>query len=152
MPPRRKSRKTAAVAEADNDADNASQGTNERQSPPPASKLTLGGLLSDIDVNTLGEIFPYSPLDSPTPDSVIASYKLILELHGLLKNAGAELQTCRIQAETKDVDLETALAENVQLRSQMDDELGSLRVALETSTKEKDSLGVFTPDFYSSLS
>ena len=146
MPPRsaaptsrRKTRK-AAAAETDAEPENALQETG---TPPPQGILpfTIGPLLSDIDVHSLSEYFPDASLEAPTPELIIACYKVIMEQKDKLADYVEEIDNLKADADRKDVELDQALQDRERVSKELEDAVVGMQTELKSATEEKEQIG-----------
>lgn len=146
MPPRtaptsrRKTRK-AATAEVEAEAEDASQDIG---TPPPHGILpfTIGPLLSDVDIRSLSEYFPDASLESPSPELVIACYKVIIEQKEKLNEYAEDVEILKAEADRKDVELDQALQDRERVSRELEEAVSSVQGELKALKEEKTQLGM----------
>ena len=109
----RRSKAAAAAA-----AETASQET----SPAPASSAQNVSALTvdipeDLDFDFLSSLLPDTRLDSPTPESILSLYRLIVSQASDADAAQRELEEARAEVARKDVELDQAYGSHMYVTS-----------------------------------
>lgn len=136
---RRKSKK-APPAEAEVEADEASQSTG-RQSPPPPPKFSLGPLPDDVRFTALATIIPNVSFESPSPETILTCYKLLIAQNEQIEANQRDLEELRAEGEKRDVELDQALQDRETAVRDLETSVESAQSELMQAKKEKDELG-----------
>ncbi|KAF5382472.1 hypothetical protein D9615_003024 [Tricholomella constricta] len=131
MKTRRKSKAASAAAAAD--ADTATSHSDE------AFVLTIP---EDVDLDSLSELLPETNLNSPSPDTIITLYRLLLAQALEGRSIAQELDEARADVEKKDVELDQALQDRESLSRDLESSLESVQNELSQVKRERDQLAV----------
>lgn len=129
--------KTRRKSKVEHEHEAVSQATEEN-APNTISDLEIP---SDIDIESLQSILPDVSLTSPSPDSILSLYRLLL---AQVENADAiqrEIEEARAEAERKDVELDQALQDRESLTNDLEKSLDSLQNELKEVKQERDQFG-----------
>ncbi|TDL22268.1 hypothetical protein BD410DRAFT_789007 [Rickenella mellea] len=150
---RRKSKRVAqpTVSEAEVDGDAASSGGRPSPGPGP-SKFSLGSLPSDVSFTALSELLPDVSFESPSPETIIHCYKLVLEQHEQISNFQRDLEDLRAEAERKDVELDQALQDRESAVREMEGAVETAQNELKLAKLEKDEIAASRDALQSQLS
>ncbi|KAI0330460.1 hypothetical protein GY45DRAFT_1323591 [Cubamyces sp. BRFM 1775] len=137
MKTRRKSKAAAAAAAAEQHQDTATR----ENSPVPAATLTVN-IPEDIDFDALSSLLPDVNLTTPTPDTLLSLYRLLLAHSSDAESAQRELEEARAEIQRKDVELDQALQDRETATSELESTLESVQKELAQVKEERDSLAV----------
>ncbi|KAG6833443.1 hypothetical protein H0H87_006809 [Tephrocybe sp. NHM501043] len=118
----------AAAAAADADGE---------RSHPYELSLTLP---DDVDIESLSELLPDTNFASPSSDTIISLYRLILAQALEGRSIALELDEARAEAEKKDVELDQALQDRETATKELDETLENVQKELNQSKQERDQL------------
>ena len=95
----------------------------------------------DVDLESLSEFLPGTNLTSPSPEAIIALYRLLLvqALEG--RSITQELDEARAEVEKKDVELDQAFQDRESLSRDMETSLENVHAQLNQMRDERDKLG-----------
>ncbi|KAJ3826801.1 hypothetical protein EV361DRAFT_893712 [Lentinula raphanica] len=94
----------------------------------------------DFDIDAFTSIVPDFDIHSPTPDSLLNLYRLILEQSGVIDASQRDLDELRAEAEKKDVELDQALQDNEQSSKDLEQQVERLQEELTQVKQERDQL------------
>ncbi|KAH9169938.1 hypothetical protein EDB89DRAFT_1980725 [Lactarius sanguifluus] len=137
MRTRRKS-KAAAAAAAELDA----------ESVAPSEAGTAGQtrvefsvpIPEDLDFDYLSRVLPDVSFDTPSPDSVLSLYRLVVTQAVGLENAHHDLEESRAENERKDVELDQALQDRESSVSSLETQVKGLQEELTKVKQDRDAL------------
>lgn len=129
MNTRRKSKESKAIAETiEPEGATGSSNSNAHDAQTVNGGLQLD-IPIDIDIDSLKPLFPDASLTTPSAETIISLYRLVLEQSANLDETSQQLDQARADVARKEVELDQALQDQ-------DSELGQLRSSLEDVHKE----------------
>ncbi|KAH9056279.1 hypothetical protein EDB87DRAFT_1637584 [Lactarius vividus] len=149
MRTRRKS-KAAAAAAAELDA----------ESVAPSEAGTAGQtrvefsvpIPEDLDFDYLSRVLPDVSLDTPSPDSILSLYRLVVTQAVGLENAHHDLDESRAENERKDVELDQALQDRESSVSSLETQVKGLQEELTKVKQDRDALASSKSNLESQIS
>ncbi|KAG2753160.1 hypothetical protein P692DRAFT_20797402 [Suillus brevipes Sb2] len=133
---RRKS-KAAAAAAAQHDYDGAStQGTDEFNHP----QLFSIPLPVDIDVETLSSLIPEVSFATPTPETIVSVYRLLLAQVTETNATQRDLEEARAEVERREVELDQAYQDAENKTKSLETSLENVQSQLTVTRQEKEQL------------
>ncbi|KAG1780540.1 hypothetical protein EV702DRAFT_1078352 [Suillus placidus] len=133
---RRKSRAAAAAA-AQHDNDGAStQGTDEFSHPQPFSIP----LPIDIDVEALSSLIPEVSFATPTPETIVSVYRLLLAQVTETNATQRDLEEVRAEVERREVELDQAYQDAENKTNSLETSLENVQSQLTVTKQEKEQL------------
>lgn len=132
-------RKSKAVAEADQDGSQIAEDNTSHNIEIP----------DDIDLESLQNILPDTSLTSPSPDSIVSLYRLLLAQIEEADATQRELEEARAEAEKKDVELDQALQDRESQTKDLETSLDIIQSELKEVKQERDQLGVLQSNWFS---
>ncbi|KAG2344469.1 hypothetical protein BDR05DRAFT_975520 [Suillus weaverae] len=133
---RRKSR-AAAAAVAQHDNDGAStQGTDELSHPQPFSIP----LPIDIDVEALSSLIPEVSFATPTPETIVSVYRLLLAQVTETNATQRDLEEARAEVERREVELDQAYQDAENKTNNLETSLENVQSQLTVTKQEKEQL------------
>ncbi|KZT67236.1 hypothetical protein DAEQUDRAFT_729270 [Daedalea quercina L-15889] len=143
MKTRRKSKAAAAAAAAEAAASQEVASTRENSpAPTPATHdatITLA-IPDDVDIGALSGLLPEIDLHTPSPDAIVALYRLVVAQASDNDATQRELEEARAEIDRKNVELEQALQDKESATVELDTTLDAVRKELEQVKREKDEL------------
>ncbi|KAJ3731245.1 hypothetical protein DFJ43DRAFT_435652 [Lentinula guzmanii] len=94
----------------------------------------------DFDIEAFTSIVPDFDIHSPTPDSLVNLYRLILEQSGAIDATQRDVDELRAEAERKDVELDQALQDREQSSKDAEQQIERLQEELTQVKQERDQL------------
>jgi len=145
MRTRRKS-KAAAAAAAELDA----------ESVAPSETGTAGQtrvdfsvpIPDDLDFDYLSRVLPDVSFETPTPDSVLSLYRLVVTQAVGLESALHDLEESRAENERKDVELDQALQDRESSSSSLEVQVKGLQEELTKVKQDRDALGESSKSYF----
>jgi len=134
MKTRRKSKAAAAAAVEQEHEQPSSLATEEFH---PFTIFIPG----DVDLESLSSLLPDINITSPSPESVVSLYKLLLAHAFAVDATQRELDELRAEAEKKDVELDQALQDRESLSKELEASLESVHSEFNQIKQERDQLG-----------
>ncbi|KAK0441608.1 hypothetical protein EV421DRAFT_2082889 [Armillaria borealis] len=126
-------RKTKALASASEDA--------APSSPLPTDDTSLSVTIpDDLDVDTLSTLIPNATLAYPSPDTILALYRLALSQVADLDATQRTVDELRAQAEKTDVELDQALQDKESLSRDLGSQLEATQTEVKELKQERDQL------------
>jgi nucleoprotein TPR len=95
----------------------------------------------DLDLEYLSRLLPDVSFDTPSPDSVLSLYRLVLSQAVDLDGAVRDLEESRAENERKDVELDQALQDRESSASSLEVQVKALQEELEKVKQERNTLG-----------
>lgn len=135
-----KTRRKAKAAAVDQDMEAASQ-ADEEHAPNGLSNIEIP---DDLDIESLQSILPDTSLTSPTPESIVQLYRVLLAQVEEADSAQRELEEARAEGERKDVELDQALQDKESQSKDYEASLESLQSELKEVKHERDQLGMYS--------
>ncbi|KAG1766147.1 hypothetical protein EDD22DRAFT_978513 [Suillus occidentalis] len=133
---RRKS-KAAAAAATQHDYDGAStQGTDEFNHP----QLFSIPLPVDIDVETLSSLIPEVSFATPTPETIVSVYRLLLAQVAETNATQRDLEEARAEVERREVELDQAYQDAENKTKSLETSLENVQSQLTVTRQEKEQL------------
>lgn len=133
MKTRRKSKAAAAAV--------VESATRENSPAPPAT-LSVN-IPEDIDLDHLSSLLPDVNLSTPSPESLVLLYRVLLSHASDSECAQRELEEARADIQRKDVELDQALQDRETATSELESSAETLQKELSQVKEERDSLGVW---------
>lgn len=98
----------------------------------------------DVDLESLSDLLPGISLTSPSPEAIIALYRLLLvqALEG--RSITQELDETRAEVEKKDVELDQALQDRESMSRELETSLESVHSQFNQMKDERDKLGIIS--------
>nr|UPW42857.1 nucleoprotein MLP2 [Hypsizygus marmoreus] len=94
----------------------------------------------DVDLETLSDLLPGTNLTSPSSDTIVTLYRLILAQALEGRSITQELDEARAEVEKKDVELDQALQDRESLSRELEGSVESLQSELTQVKQERDQL------------
>ncbi|KAJ8468503.1 hypothetical protein ONZ51_g9602 [Trametes cubensis] len=135
MKTRRKSKAAAAAAAAEQHQETITR----ENSPVPAATFTVN-IPEDIDFDALSSLLPDVNLTTPTPDTLLSLYRLLLAQSSDTEGVQRELEEARAEIQRKDVELDQALQDRETASSELESTLESVQKELAQVKEERDAL------------
>ena len=127
-------RKTKALASASEDA--------APSSPLPQDDTSLSVTIpDDLDVDVLSTLIPNATLAYPSPDTILALYRLALSQATDLDATQRTVDELRAQAEKTDVELDQALQDRESISRDLGSQLDDTQTEVKELKEERDQLG-----------
>jgi nucleoprotein TPR len=137
---RRKS-KAAAAAATQHDYDGAStQGTDEFSHPQQFSVP----LPIDIDVEALSSLIPEVSFATPTPETIVSVYRLLLAQVAETNATQRDLEEARAEVERREVELDQAYQDVENKTKSLETSLENVQSQLTVTRQEKEQLGRYS--------
>lgn len=133
-----KTRRKAKAEAVEHEHEASSQATEEN-APNSISNLEIP---ADIDLESLQSILPHISLTSPSPESIVALYRLLLAQVDEADAIQRELEEARAEGERKDVELDQALQDRESHTNDLEKSLDALQSELKEVKQERDQLGM----------
>jgi nucleoprotein TPR len=95
----------------------------------------------DVDLDSLSDLLPGTSLTSPSPEAIIALYRLLLAQALEGRSITQELDEARAELEKKDVELDQALQDRESMSRDLETSLESVHTQLNQMRDERDQLG-----------
>ena len=108
--------------------------------PPPAT-LTVD-MPEDIDVDALSTLLPDTRLETPTPETILHLYRLVVSQALDTEAAHREMDETRAELSRKDVELDQALQDKETATKDLEETLESVQTELEQVKKEKEEISM----------
>ncbi|TFY64347.1 hypothetical protein EVJ58_g2677 [Rhodofomes roseus] len=142
MKTRRKSKAAAAAAAAEAVAP---QEVSTRENSPVPTPATHDAIMTvavpeDVDASVLSGLLPEIDLRAPSPDAIVALYRLVVAQASDGDATQRELEEARAEIDRKNVELEQALQDKESATSELESTLDTVRKELEQVRREKDEL------------
>lgn len=126
-------RKTKALASASEDA--------APSSPLPQDDTSLSVTIpDDLDVDVLSTLIPNATLAYPSPDTILALYRLALSQATDLDATQRTVDELRAQAEKTDVELDQALQDRESISRDLGSQLDDTQTEVKELKEERDQL------------
>ncbi|KXN81784.1 Nucleoprotein TPR [Leucoagaricus sp. SymC.cos] len=106
----------------------------------------------DIDLAALSNLLPDTSITSPSPDAIVALYRLLLGQSTDLENAQQELENVQAEVEKKDVELDQALQDRETAVKEADAQVEAVQEELKKTKAERDELATFKSKLQSEIS
>lgn len=94
----------------------------------------------DIDLAALSHLLPDTSITSPSPDAIVALYRLLLTQNSELENTHHELENAHAEGERKDVELDQALQDKETGIKEMEAQVEAAQEELKRLKTERDEL------------
>ncbi len=105
----------------------------------------------DIDLDVLSSLLPDMSLETPSVDTILALYRLVLDQVADIDTKQQDLDEARAEGEKKDVELDQALQDRETLTSDLDTQIHSLQDELKQVKQERDALCMWRSAFQAAL-
>ncbi|EIW59409.1 uncharacterized protein TRAVEDRAFT_121374 [Trametes versicolor FP-101664 SS1] len=130
MKTRRKSKAAAAAVV---------ESATRENSPAPPTTLSVN-IPEDIDLDHLSSLLPDVNLSTPSPESLVLLYRVLLSHATDSESAQRELEEARADIQRKDVELDQALQDRETATSELESSAETLQKELAQVKEERDSL------------
>ena len=138
---RRKSKAAAAAAAAaaaEADYDGAStQGTEDISMSAHPFAIPIP---DDVDVDALANIIPEVSFTNPTPDTIVAVYRLLLAQVAENDATQRDLEDARAAVDRRDVELDQAMQDGESKSKDLESALESVQNELNTTKSDRDQI------------
>lgn len=101
----------------------------------------------DFDIEAFTSLIPDFDIHSPSPESLVNLYQLLLEQSGAIDAAQRDVDELRAESERKDVELDQALQDREQSSKDMEQQVERLQEELTQVKQERDHLCVLNLPF-----
>lgn len=133
---RRKSKAAAAAAAAQQEA-------SSLDTPSASTSAAFAiSLPSDIDFDALSALIPGEPLESPTEDTILHLYRILLAHVAQVDSTTRNVEELRAEAEKKDVELDQAYQDRENDKKELETLVDNLHGELKSVKGERDELGM----------
>lgn len=132
MKTRRKTRTST-----DDPGEDASRITDESHPDPFVVSIP-----DDVDLESLSDFLPETNLTSPSPESIIALYRLLLAQALEGRSITQELDEARAEVEKKEVELDQALQDRESMTKDLEAALEGVQIQFNQMKDERDKLGI----------
>ena len=141
MRTRRKSKAAAAAAAAELDVESvaASEAGTASQTRVDFSVP----IPDDLDFDYLSKLLPDFSFETPSPDTVLSIYRLVVSQAISLESALHDLEESRAENERKDVELDQALQDRESSASSLEVQVKVLQEELTKVKQDRNALGEF---------
>lgn len=95
----------------------------------------------DIDLDSLSDLLPGTSLTSPSSETIVALYRLLLAQALEGRSITQELDEARAEVEKKDVELDQALQDRESMSRELETSLNSVHTQLDQMREERNKLG-----------
>lgn len=112
--------------------------TDEAHSRTDALSLSLP---EDVDLEALSELLPDTNITSPTSDTVINVYRLLLAQALEGRSIALELDETRAEIDKKEVELDQALQDKETASRDLEEALEAVQIELKEVRQEREQLG-----------
>ncbi|KAG2147462.1 uncharacterized protein EDB93DRAFT_1147386 [Suillus bovinus] len=133
---RRKS-KAAAAAAVQNDYDGTSTHETDESSYPQPFSIPLP---TDIDVEALSSLIPEVSFATPTPETIVSVYRLLLAQVTETNATQRDLEEARADVERKEVELDQAYQDAENKTKSLETSLENVQSQLTVTRQEKEQL------------
>jgi uncharacterized protein (UPF0335 family) len=143
MRTRRKSKQAAAAAAAAAEPDiepTGSVASLDGTAGPSRVEFSIP-IPDDLDLEYLSRLLPDVSFDTPSSDSVLSLYRLVLSQAVDLDGVVRDLEESRAENERKDVELDQALQDRESSASSLEVQVKALQEELEKVKQERNALG-----------
>ena len=113
---------------------------DQETDPTQNNSLSNIEIPDDLDIESLQNILPDTSLTSPTPESILQLYRVLLAQVVEADSAQRALEEARAEGERKEVELDQALQDKESLSKDFDASLESLQSELKEVKHERDQL------------
>ena len=113
---------------------------DQETDPTQNNSLSNIEIPDDLDIESLQNILPDTSLSSPTPESILQLYRVLLAQVVEADSAQRALEEARAEGERKEVELDQALQDKESLSKDFDASLESLQSELKEVKHERDQL------------
>lgn len=131
-------RQKAAVAATAESATREPTPTSPSQ-PPVQAALTVN-IPEDLDFDFLSSLLPDTRLDSPSPETILHLYRLIVTQATESDAAQRELEEAKADIEKKDVELDQALQDRESATKELEETLQGVQKELEQVKQENEEI------------
>lgn len=154
MKTRRKSTRKATEADEEQEAGSSqlaedSQPPSPSQTVPPTSKLSIP---PDIPLEDLSNLIPDAAFDSPSPETILHIYRLVLAQATDLSSSTKELEDARARIVRKDVELDQALQDKENAVSELEQSVEAAHNELKVAAQQREELSASQATLQSQLS
>ena len=143
---RRKS-KAAAAAAAELDAESVAP-SDAGTASQNRVEFTVS-IPDDLDFDYLSKLLPDVSFETPSPDTILSLYRLVVTQAVNLESAFHDLEESRAENERKDVELDQALQDRESSASSLEAQVKGLQEELVKAKQDRDTLGMFGATFQS---
>ena len=133
---RRKSKAAAATASALHDHDGTSTQSIDDHPPPFNVPIPI-----DVDIDELSSLIPEVSFTNPTPETIVAVYRLLLVQVAETNATQRDLEESRADVERKEVELDQAYQDAENKSKTLESSLEDVQNQLIATRQEKEQLG-----------
>ena len=138
---RQTKRQEAAAAAAEPTAEPAAESISASASAPDAASQLIV-IPDDIDTEFLSNLIPDVNLESPSPDAIVALYRLVQSHSADLDATQREVEELKAEVEKREVELDQALQDKETATKDLESSLEAAQNELRQVKQEKDELGM----------
>ena len=132
---RRQSKQAAAAA--------TETATRETSPLPPQSQAQWTvAIPEDLDFDLLSDLLPETQLDSPTPESIISLYRLVIAQASAVDANQKELEETKAEVQKKEVELDQALQDREAASKEVESVSDELQNQVKQLQREKEEIGM----------
>lgn len=95
----------------------------------------------DVDFDLLSSLLPGSNFDSPTPETIISLYRIVVAQASDIDVAFKELEETKAEVQRKEVELDQALQDRETVSKELETVSESFQTELRQVKQEKDDIG-----------
>lgn len=106
---------------------------------PQGAELTLA-IPEDINYDVLSALLPDVDLESPSPDAIVALYRLVVAQTADVDVVQRELEDFKAELQRKDVELDQALQDRESAAKELEGMSESLQNELRQTKQEKETI------------
>ncbi len=145
MKTRRKSKAAAAAAAAAEHLDAESVAPSEAGTASQTQTRAdfFVPIPDDLDFDYLSKVLPDISFETPSPDTIVSLYRLVVTQTVGLESALHDLEESRAENERKDVELDQALQDRESSVSSLETQVKGLQEELTKVKQDRDTLGEF---------
>jgi nucleoprotein TPR len=109
--------------------------------PQPPTQWTVN-IPEDIDFDLLADLLPEEQLESPTPDTILSLYRLVVAQASAVDANQKEMEEARAEAQRKEVELDQALQDREAASKEVESVSETFQHQLQQLEKEKQEIGM----------
>ncbi|KAI0087040.1 hypothetical protein BDY19DRAFT_324018 [Irpex rosettiformis] len=145
MKTRRQSKQAAAVA--------TGVATRETSPVPPQTQVQWTvAIPEDLDFDLLSDLLPETQFDSPTPESIVSLYRLVVAQASAVDANQKELEETKAEVQKKEVELDQALQDRESASKEVESVSENLQSQLKKIQQEKEEIVVSRNNLQAQLS
>ena len=141
MPPRRRSKRNAALSDADaeGELESASQVDHHSRpsSPVAPPRFSITPHLGDVDIEELMQILPEVSLENPSPEAIATCYRTLLDYHETVLKNKEEIDQLTSDLEKATLERDQALQDTESSKTELEAAVESTQVELRQVKQEK---------------